>query len=144
MSLAREHIIYIFQLFMEIVFSGELQRDKNSGLLGACSPFRLTSPFFSQELMLGCVGIQAAIIPDQGQAGMPSKRCWSSQLSGRSLASRSSLDGVRSIGCLLPQLRSIAQVAEEETDAGKASIFYGRLIRISPASPQEEPQCSNY
>ena len=72
--------------------------------------------------MLGCACIPAALIPDQGlvwmltglmqdqnqaqtptglelgqdQAGMPSKRCWSSQLRGRSLASRSSLEGVRS------------------------------------------------
>ena len=29
MSLAGEHIIYIFQLLMELVFSDELQRDKN-------------------------------------------------------------------------------------------------------------------
>lgn len=85
----------------------------------------------------------ASFEPDQGQTGMPSRRCWSSQLRGRSLARRSSLDGARSKGSPPLQLRSIAQVAEEETDAGKASIFYGRLIRISPASPQEEPLSSN-
>ena len=85
----------------------------------------------------------ASFEPDQGQAGMPSRRCWSSQLRGRSLARRSSLDGARSKGSPPLQLRSIAQVAEEETDAGKASIFFGRLIRISPASPQEEPLSSN-
>ena len=85
----------------------------------------------------------ASFDPDPDQAGMPSKRCWSSQLRGRSLASRSSLDGVRSKGCPPLQVRSTAQVADEETDAGKASIFYGRLMRISPASPQEEPLSSN-
>jgi len=74
--------------------------------------------------MLGCAEIPVALMPDQGlalmltglvqgkkqaqiptgleghqdQAGMLSKRCWSSQLRGRSLASLSSLDGVRSSG----------------------------------------------
>ena len=74
--------------------------------------------------MLGSAEITAALMPDQGlawiltglvqdqnqaqiptglaldqdKAGMPSKRCWSSQPRGRSLASRSSLDGVRSSG----------------------------------------------
>jgi hypothetical protein len=42
--------------------------------------------------------IPTGLEPDQDQVGMPSKRCWSSQLRGRSLASLSSLEGVRSSG----------------------------------------------
>jgi hypothetical protein len=144
MSLAREHIIYIFQLFMELRFSpGASERHKFRVFRGVW-PRLSHRPLFQSGVNVGMrLDPPARFEPDQGQAGMPSRRCWSSQLRGSSLASRSSLDGARSKGFPPLQLRSIAQVAEEETDAVKASIFYGRLIRISPASPQEGPLSSN-
>jgi hypothetical protein len=68
MSLTIVRIIYIFQLFIELVFSAEPQRDRNSAVLEAFGPSSLTGRFFSQELMLGCAWIPVALMPDQGLA----------------------------------------------------------------------------